>query len=483
MIKEKITSHLKEHGAEYLVGAATGYLVRGGMRWTFESALTVTGGPGLAIACGAGAGFATGIVKEYIKESKRISPQKNWLNTQRDILRQLDTGQLLKAGGKGAVAGAVGGAGGAIFHHLLETGVIDNAWKWLRPPERPGLVALQKAATTIAATKKGLDVTPTLLVKSAHAAVTEISTPTPTPEPALESHASVTLEPSPTAVMVTDMFQPDATPEPTNLSPTAQPATTEVIAQLPTATPLNIHQTTTPVTSMFQPEATDQTPTPETQLTTVPNVDLEPKADPQPPTARVTSLFSPDNLADTLTPTGPDVLSIAVPAGSNPTAVISEYIAQHYPNTDLSAQQLNSVVSDIMHDSSIVNARNITPGTLLNIAAIEEYIQSQLGSTPTPDLSDTQLFEQLDQRVSGLQDIELEWGSNPWEASKQLLMQAGGDHVEVTNTDIAAVNRALIQTAGIGDQQARFLQIGHRLPVDDRVKTAVFEVLKVKKAA
>lgn len=437
------------------VGAATGLVVRGSLRWGCEGAMQCvsTTNPVLATCIGAAGGAAVALSKEYFIKQRTAEnyiltqdnhPLVRRLHSEMNYIASLDKGAIGKAALRGAAFGALGGLTGPILGEIIAANTDKFAWV----SELVGQLK-EKAGNVIDSVVKHIPVT------EVHAAI--ISSPQVTVE------SSITPTPTPTATV-----------EPTS-TPTPKPTFTPEPTSTPTVTPTLIP---TPETTVApeppQPEVTPNNP----RVFVIPEADIN---DPQYEKISflnslrgAVSVYDVD--ANTITQLKPDpdligadlaILQSAAPV-ENLVAPITVPIEPITPPIEQPAPVTLSLVNPEAF---------ILPLPEEPIAAV----------VPEPEVQELPKILSFEERLA-LAPVELELipGSTPWESAREYLRAALGR--EPTPMEIMATAKELCKQSGIRVDEwglkegvnQRALRPGFKLVFNQTVKDSIGKASKLR---
>lgn len=425
------------------VGAATGLVVRGSLRWGCEGALQCVSStnPVLATCIGAAGGAAVAASKEYFIKQRTsenyILTQDNHplvrrLHSEINYLASLDRGALGKAALRGAAFGALGGLTGPILGELIAANTDKLSWV----SQIAGGIR-EKASSALKSVVK--------FVSASEVQAAPVSPPRP-----VAAESSIT--PTPTATL-----EPTATPTP---KPTFTPEPTSTPTVTPTLTP-------TPETAVT-PEPTQPELTP-----SAPRVFVIPEADINDPQFEKISFLNSlrgavsvyDVDANTITQLKPD-LTILQPAApvENLVAPITVPIEPITPPIEQPAPVTLSLVNPEAF---------ILPLPEEPIAAV----------VPEPEVQELPKILSFEERLA-LAPVELELipGSTPWESAREYLRAALGR--EPTPMEIMAAAKELCKQSGIRVDEwglkegvnQRALRPGFKLVFNQTVKDSIKKI-------
>lgn len=252
----KLKENWRSTAAEFGVGAVTGIIVKGSLRWGCEGALqcTSTSNPLLAACIGAAGGAAVAASKEYFikqrTEKNYVTTQDNHpfvrlLHSEINYIASLDKRTLGKAALRGAAFGALGGLTGPLLGELIASNTDKLSWvsNIAENLKDRALGVVENIVKLIPATQAYAEP-----VLPPGPTPTPTPTPEPTPTPIPESEKTSILSSFRGAISVYDVESNTIT-DLTVETPVVEPVIEPVIALVPVENPPAIEQLASPLST------------------------------------------------------------------------------------------------------------------------------------------------------------------------------------------------------------------------------------------
>ncbi|MCL4365808.1 hypothetical protein M1437_01105 [Patescibacteria group bacterium] len=398
------------HKKEMVAYGVTGYATKTAVRMVLNGA----GGVVIPLAAGAAAGMVRGGLKEYVKQRKDVEIEEAGrafivagLKNEFRRMKKAEKGKVVKAAMWGSIAGLTGAFVGANVAEwagdwVARNEVIQGAWSQIRadagafihehfssPPQvdfRPSQGA-RVGYPSVGAPPAETAQSATGSVAVSSLTPTETATPTNLPSPTATATQSSVLIPTATSTPTESV-----TPSPTATG-------TAVSTSTPTGMPTN---TATPTATPMPEKPISLPPVTQTASTTTAAeaarvlhhaegsalADTGPAAPINPPTmppnaTGPVNAFQESILAQT---TKPLPESITIPAGSNPTLLMKQYLTDNLGKPPGETDLLPDAVNRFMEENEITDAHKIPAGAKLSVHQVNNLIYSLKGEQ-APDVS------------------------------------------------------------------------------------------------